>query len=40
MNSMSDMIVPTSLWEATIDEQIGIFAALAAYEVRELLVEK
>ena len=38
VNSMSDMAVPTSLWEATQDSPIGIFEAMAAYELRELLV--
>jgi len=38
VNSMSDMAIPTSLWEATLDSPIGIFEALAAYELRELMV--
>lgn len=40
VNSMSDMAIPTSLYEATIDSPIGIFEALAAYELRELLVSQ
>ena len=38
INSMSDMAIPTSLWEATLESPIGIFEAIAAYELRELMV--
>ena len=38
--SMSGMLIPTSLWEATLHSEIGIFDALAAYEIRDLLVQE
>jgi hypothetical protein len=37
MNSMSSMIIPTTLWEATLESPIGIFEAFPAYAVRELM---
>lgn len=40
MNSMSSMMVPTSLWEATYDSEIGIFEAMPAYELRELMTHE
>ena len=40
MNSMSSMMVPTSLWEATYDSEIGIFEAMPAYELRELMTDE
>ena len=40
MNSMSSMMVPTSLWEATIESEIGIFEAMPAYELRELMTHE
>ncbi|CAG9311835.1 unnamed protein product [Blepharisma stoltei] len=40
MNSMAGMLIPTSLWEATLHSQIGIFEALPAYEVRDLILQE
>jgi hypothetical protein len=40
INSMSEMCIPTSLWEATLSSPIGIFEAFAAYELRELMVDE
>ena len=36
--SMSSVLIPTSLWEATLSSEIGIFEALPAYEVRDLFI--
>ena len=36
--SMSSVLIPTSLWEATLPSEIGIFEALPAYEVRDLFI--
>ena len=36
--SMASVLIPTSLWEATISSEIGIFDALPAYEVRDLIL--
>lgn len=38
--SMSSMLIPTSLWEATQSSPIGIFDALPAYEVKELTLQE
>ena len=40
VNSMSDMAIPTGLWEATLDSPIGIFEAISACELRELMVSQ
>jgi hypothetical protein len=40
MNSMSGMLVPTSLWEATLASPIGIFEAFPAYELREIILQE
>ena len=39
-NPLSGMLVPTSLWEATLSSPIGIFDALPAYELRELMLQE
>lgn len=39
-NPLSGMLIPTSLWEATLSSPIGIFDALPAYELRELLLQE
>lgn len=36
-NSYSELLIPTSLWEATIDHELSIFSALTANEVNELM---
>jgi Vacuolar sorting-associated protein 13, N-terminal/N-terminal region of Chorein or VPS13 len=38
--SMASVLIPTSLWEATIHSEIGIFEAFPAYEVRELIIQE
>lgn len=38
--SMASVLIPTSLWEATIHSEIGIFEAFPAYEVRELILQE
>ena len=38
--SMASVVIPTSLWEATIHSEIGIFEAFPAYEVRELIIQQ
>ena len=38
ISSMSSVLIPTSLWEATLPSEIGIFEALPAYEVRDLFI--
>ena len=37
INTMSEMIIPTSLWEATRNERLQIFTAISASEVRKLM---
>lgn len=39
VTSMSSMMIPTSLWEQTESSAIGIFSALPAYEIRNLLLD-
>lgn len=39
-NPLSGMLIPTSLWEATLSSPIGIFDALPAYELRELMLQE
>ena len=34
VNTMSEMLIPTSLWEATQNEELMIFSAISASEVR------
>lgn len=36
-NSFSEMLIPTSLWEATMDQELSIFSAMGAGEVNELM---
>ena len=38
--SMASVVIPTSLWEATIRSEIGIFEAFPAYEVREIIIQE
>ena len=38
--SMASVVIPTSLWEATISSEIGIFDAFPAYEVREMIIQQ
>ena len=38
--SMASMFIPTSLYEDTINSNIGIFEAFPAYEVRELILQQ
>lgn len=38
--SMASVVIPTSLWEATVLSEIGIFEAFPAYEVREMIIEQ
>jgi Vacuolar sorting-associated protein 13, N-terminal/N-terminal region of Chorein or VPS13 len=38
--SMASVVIPTSLWEATISSEIGIFEAFPAYEVRDLIISQ
>lgn len=38
--SMASVLIPTSLWEATIHSEIGIFEAFPAYEVRDLILQE
>ncbi|OMJ66801.1 hypothetical protein SteCoe_36233 [Stentor coeruleus] len=38
--SMASVLIPTSLWEATIHSEIGIFEAFPAYEVRDLIIQE
>ena len=40
LTSMSSMLIPTSLWEATQSSPIGIFDALPAFEVKELTLQE
>lgn len=40
LTSMAGMLIPTSLWEGTLHSEIGIFEALAAYEIKELMVHE
>ena len=40
MSPLSGMLIPTSLWEATLSSPIGIFDALPAYEIRELILQE
>ena len=40
LSSMSSMLIPTSLWEATQSSPIGIFDALPAFEVKELTLQE
>ena len=40
MNPLSGMLIPTSLWEATLSSPIGIFDALPAYEIRDLILQE
>ena len=37
VNTMSEMLIPTSLWQATKDAPTGIYSAISASEVRELM---
>lgn len=36
-NSFSEMLIPSSLWEATMDHELQIFSALTASEVKDLM---
>ncbi len=36
-NSQSEMLVPTSLWEQTLDEQLGILSALGPEEILDMM---
>jgi hypothetical protein len=36
-NTLSEMLIPTSLWQATKDAENGIYSAISASEVRELM---
>lgn len=38
VNTMSEMIIPTSLWEATKGVKLHIYSALSANDVRETLL--
>ena len=40
LNPLCGMVIPTSLWEATVNSPIGIFDALPAFELRELLIQE
>lgn len=40
VNSMSSMLIPTSLWEATLSSEIGIFEAFPACDVRDIILEE
>ena len=40
MSPLAGMLIPTSLWEATLSSPIGIFDALPAYEIRELILQE
>ena len=40
LTSMAGMLIPYSLWEATINSEIGIFEGIAAYELRDLLLQE
>lgn len=37
VNTMSEMLIPTSLWEATKNSEIQIFSAIDASEVKQLM---
>lgn len=37
---MASAIIPTSLWESTINSEIGIFDAFPAYEVRDFIIHQ
>lgn len=37
VNTMSEMIIPTSLWESTLHERYHIFSAMTAMEVKDLM---
>ena len=37
-NSFSEMLIPTSLWESTLEEELQIFSAIDAQEVKDLMV--
>jgi hypothetical protein len=37
---MASVVIPTSLWEGTINSEIGIFEAFPAYEVREFIIHQ
>ena len=36
-NSQSEMLVPTSLWEQTLDHQLGILSALGPEEILDMM---
>ncbi|OMJ95915.1 hypothetical protein SteCoe_644 [Stentor coeruleus] len=40
VNSMSGMLIPTTLWEGTLSSEIGIFEAFPACDVRELILQE
>lgn len=40
LNPLSGLLIPTSLWEATLSSPIGIFDALPAYELRDLMLQE
>lgn len=37
VNTLSEMLIPTSLWEATKDTELQIFNAIDASEVKSLM---